>query len=458
MLFGIVRSGDYLHDYTQASAIGKNINNYSKTNQIIFTGTYVDGEGIETEIRKEIPLQMDWYGKTETRIKQTSQSYYDLPNRVDEENEELNLTFNVETEETAEELILKRNVVEGTIPDLNGYSPLQVTCESSNAELEYDEETHKFVLIRSSEVDEQGNITKGISRNNIYKIKVTYPIESYEAINAETTSIALSIPIEEYYEGYNNQNSEFSNPYKSNVAKATIIATFSNPREERARIDIEVGKYVTEPTRRYYVSKNKPLRLYNEISSEEKDDIYDVRWYIYSGINGQSSGLTLKETPDNQSQISDTFVKTDASEESMENITTNVGIGFSNASNFLNDDGWIKVYDDETGILLVTFEKADWERYTTSNPYKYEIPVKHIRIETSETKAQSSLYIYNKKELDDEYIVSHYTREQFDELQYIKSNLSAKLGDVYSGTASQRAYYEAPYSIAQIKMNPEAEK
>ena len=175
MLFGIVRSGDYLHDHMQASAIGKNINNYSKTNQIIFTGTYVNEGGEEIEIRKEIPLQMDWYGKTETRIRQTSQSYYDLPDRVDEENGELNLTFSVETEETAEELILKRNVVEGTIPDLNGYSPLQVTCESSNAELEYDEETHKFVLIRSSEVDEQGNITKGISRNNIYRIKVTYP-------------------------------------------------------------------------------------------------------------------------------------------------------------------------------------------------------------------------------------------------------------------------------------------
>ena len=45
--------------------------------------------------------------------------------------------------------------------------------------------------------------------------------------------------------------------------------------------------------------------------------------------------------------------------------------------------GWIKVYDEDTGNLLVTFTENDWNKYTSSNPYKYEIPVKHIRIETS---------------------------------------------------------------------------
>ena len=106
MLFGIVRSGDYINKNKVAEAIGNNINNYSKTNTIVFTGTYVNENNEEIEIRKEIPLEMDWYGKTATRIRTSSETYYDLPDRVDEENGTLNLSFYVDTEETQKELLL----------------------------------------------------------------------------------------------------------------------------------------------------------------------------------------------------------------------------------------------------------------------------------------------------------------------------------------------------------------
>jgi len=41
----------------------------------------------------------------------------------------------------------------------------------------------------------------------------------------------------------------------------------------------------------------------------------------------------------------------------MDNITTNIGIYFSNPANMLEESGWIKVYDEETGNLLETFTK-----------------------------------------------------------------------------------------------------
>ncbi len=361
MLFGIVRSGDYINKNKVAEAIGNNINNYSKTNTIVFTGTYVNENNEEIEIRKEIPLEMDWYGKTATRICTSSETHYDLPDRIDEENGTLNLSFYVDTEETQKELLLSKNVVQGTIPELEGYSPVSVTCSNNNVEFTYDETTRKFTITRVATVDNDGNITNGLSRSNLYTVNVTYPIESYVALDSKT--VTISIPVEEYYEGYNNQNSEFSNPYKSNVAKSTILATFTHPREYGASIEVQVGKYATEPSYRYYVSKKKPLRIYNQISEKETDDIYDVRWYVYTGTNGQVAGATIKETPDGETQQKDTFIKTDSTEISMEELTTNVGIGFSNVSNFLNEDGWIKVYDDETGILLETFEKADWGKY-----------------------------------------------------------------------------------------------
>ena len=156
----------------------------------------------------------------------------------------------------------------------------------------------------------------------------------------------------------------------------------------------------------------------------------------------------MKETKDGEQQGVDNFIKTDSSKESMENVTTNVGIAISGADSLLKEDGWIKVYDEDTGDLLVTFTKDNWNNYSSSNPYKYELPVKHIRVETSATNASQRMYVYNIKELDDEYITTNYTREEFDNLKYIESTLVGYMNGEYAGTDSHRANYEAPYSIA----------
>ena len=41
----------------------------------------------------------------------------------------------------------------------------------------------------------------------------------------------------------------------------------------------------------------------------------------------------------------------------MEDVTSNVGIYFTNAENFLKEEGEIKVYDVETENLIETFTK-----------------------------------------------------------------------------------------------------
>ena len=64
--------------------------------------------------------------------------------------------------------------------------------------------------------------------------------------------------------------------------------------------------------------------------------------------------------------------------------------------------------------------------YNRNNYYKYKLPVKHIRVETSNTKEDAYFDVYSVKELDDEYITTNYTREEFDNLEYINFNFSGK--------------------------------
>ena len=452
LLTGMVKSGDYSYSSGVRDAIGNNINNYSRQdNKIILTGTYVAEDGTETEIRKEIDLEMDWYGITSASINTNTQNYYDIANRINEGNGTFTTNFSVNTYENKKYLNLSSNYTEGTIPQLNGYNPISVTQKSGGGDFSYDAETRKFTITRNAVTDENGIITTSVATEHYNTIEVVYPLEAYESIGSEM--VTIKIPVSTYYEGYNNPNTEFSNPYKSNVAKATLVANYMPVREEGASFEIRVGKYISSPNWHYMISKRKPLRLYNGISSEEIDDLYEVSWSVYTGTNGKTTGLVLKETKDEEEQKVDTFIKTDSTEDSMEEMATNVGIYFVNADDMLETDGEIKVYDEDTGILVHTFTSKDWNNYTQNSPYKYETAIKHVKVVTSKTKAKASLYVCNVKELDDEKIVESYTKEDFDNLQYIKSSLVAYLGGNYLGTKVHQANYETPYSIANISVS-----
>ena len=452
LITGVVRSGDYSYTSSKASAIGSNINNLSRNdNKIIFTGTYVGSDGNEVQINKEINLQTDWYGTTSASITTSSSTYYDIQDRQNEEDGTLTLTAGIRAYENNYQLNIKKNYVEGTIPQLNGYDPISVTAETSTDSFNYDETTRKFTLTRDAQVDETGNITKSISRDNTHTLKIVYPLEAYKSL--DSTVVTIEVPVMTYYEGYNNTNTEFTNPYKSNEAKGILTYTFRGPQEYQTNMNIRVGEYMYNPTYRYVVSKKKPIRIYNEISSEEKDDNYIVSWYISKGTNESSDGLIMKERKDGETTVADSFVKVDATRDSMESLTTNIGIGFGNADKFLGEDGYIKVYDDETDELLVTFTKDDWSKYTRTSPYKFSMPVKHIRVETSQTQETQYFYVYSQKQLDDEYITTNYIREQFDDLKYIESHLNVYAGTKLLGTLSHMANYEAPYSIAQLTLS-----
>ena len=190
LLTGIVRSGNYSYGSSKSEAIGNNINNLSrKDNKVILTGTYVNENNEEIPIRKEVDLETDWYGVAKANINTTTQNK-SLENVIDEESGKVNLDFTIYTNETQNELLLSKNYVEGEIPKLNEYETTKVEYTSNVGTFNYNKETRKFTIERTSKVDEQGNITSSLSRSNSYGIKVEYPLEAYQTL--ETTSSVLS--------------------------------------------------------------------------------------------------------------------------------------------------------------------------------------------------------------------------------------------------------------------------
>ena len=456
LLTGIVKSGDYAYASTKTSAIGNNINNYSRNdNKIILTGTYVDENGVETPITKEVSFTIDWYGTTKASIYSEVKNK-ELVDAINEEEGTMTVEFTFRADETNYALILKNNHSEGKIPDVEGYEPISVECTGSNIEFSYDNETRRFAIDRTAEEGENGQIVKGLSRENEYTIKIVYPIDAYRALGE--SDLQLQVPVETYYEGYNNQNQEFANPYKSNIAKKTVITNYHMQlKEEGVQLGIQVGKYIYsdyDRKSRYIVSKQKALNTYIGESEKIENDTFIVRWNAKIGKNTELNSFIMKDMKEGEERVSDNFIKKDSQKESAEGIITNIGIYFEGADIVLGEEGWIKVYDDETGNLIETFTKENWNKYTSSRPYKYEIPVKHIKVETSKViKELSFLYVYNIKEIDSEKLTQKYTQEELEEIEYIQSIVYGYLGETPVVTSLHQATYEAQISLATIRLS-----
>ena len=426
---------------TISSSIGNNINNYSKPATVTLTGTHVSDDGTETPINKTVNLIVDWYGDVNAEIINTSISkdIKDIKNN----NDTVGFTVNLYTKESINKLILKENTITAVIPQLNGYNPSKVT---TSGDYNYDEETRTLTATRTSTVNEEGVLTKALARSNTYSIDIEYPKEAYiETAN----SVSLEIPVTAYYIGYNNSNKEFENPKQSNIAKDVVVISYSEPSGYIYNFNIEVGK---RGRKGYTISKEKPLQIYNGITEETVEDYYTVKWGLTRGSQGDVTKVVMKETKE---KYTDQFLNTSNNYTDMLNYIENIGIYFTGASKCLGDNGYINVYNDETNELIHKFTKDDWGTYTENNPYKYEVGIKHIRVETSDAKQESNFNVYHIKEINDELLTEEISKQDFDEFSKIYSYLQGSVQ--ISGKSSMDsvnkigiANYEDKVSYASI--------
>ena len=441
LMYGTVKASDFGNDTTK----------YSKINSITLTGTHVADNGTKTQVSKTVDFTVDWHGDVQASIYNYTGTQ-NIEDIVDETNKNITLSFSVTTREDIDKLILKSAVLEGKIPEINGYKPTSVETTSTNVDFNYDSETGNFTFRKEATLGENGIVSNAVSDYNTFSLKVTYPYEVYEALTEDT--ISIQVPVQAYYEGYNNPSSEFENPIKSNIAERTITFLWRRPQGEIARFDATIGEY-RYYDRNYVVSKEEPLKLYNG-TAEETKDLYTVRWGAYTGNTQVVNSIQMKETQDS---YTDRFLNSSNTYFNMSDYTNNIGIYFSGVENTLGEDGYIKVINDETGEEIHTFTKEDWGNYSSSNPYKYETPVKHIRIETSKANESSTLYVYNIKEIDDNVLVETFERAEFDKLQYVYTYLTGNI--IPEGSSSYtkvnddtaNALYEAPISYANITVN-----
>ena len=467
LIFGQVRTGDYRYSSTKRDAIGNDTNKYSGINKIKLTGTHVANDGKRTDIEKVIELPVDWYGTTKAEIATTGVNgeknkyqNYNSEGIIDEEKQEVNLEFKIVAQESNNQLLLSKSTIEGTIPELNGYKPTKVEIIGENLQSTYNEETGVFTAYREANTTEDGVVNKeaysstnGTIRYHEIKLKVTYPIEAYEIANESNNgTVTIQIPVKATFEGDNNPNEEFTNPYISNIAEDVITVTYGKTEGSIINFGIQVGAYVGNGYNANVISKENALTYYNN-DENKSNDTYEVRWSVARGNSGKIANIQLREQDAN---YTDKFSKTDGKYEDMLPYSKNIGIYFTTPGAMFGENGWIRVYNDQTNTLIHEFTSADWDTYTKENPYMYDEPVDHIRIETSSADKVSNFTVNHIKELNNELLTTDIAREEFDKFNKINSYLSgnAKYAENQEyqniSNITGTANYDEPISIAQI--------
>ena len=454
---GSVKSGDYEFTTTKAEAIGEDISNYNKVNTITFTADYTDSTGKKTNISKEVNLSIGWYGEINCEIPQEVYGNdnliqkYNISNYLDSANGKMTVEFNVATQETNNEVLIKKSYIEGTIPSVNNYEPTEVVVEGENVQFTYDPQTKKFTASREASVSDNAITEEAYSgtyaqneinyRYNEYKVEVTYPIDAY--LSDDDGYINMDIPVTGHYEGFNGE--------RSNDTTATINVSYSNLLNQETGFSATVGRSVLYPEARQVVSKENVLLGYEYRSVDDIESTYYTKWNIVTTQGENASSVVLTDN-----SVEDKFVRTDGTTVENNGYITNKGIAFSNPVSALGEDGWIKVYNAETGKLLHEFTSADWANYDTLNPYEYGEDVKYIKIETSDIAENSFVIVYNIKSFNISKIKQDFTEEEVNNLEYIESSFNGSMniaGKNVTYNSTPRANFEEEISALNFHVS-----
>ena len=180
------------------------LDKWNMQNKAVLTGTYVDGEGNEKQIEKEILFQLGWTAEKQANITQNVTKY--VPYHINEESGViLQTTIQANLKDNA--LPVQETKIEINVPKLAGINPKEVivVANSTNAtngeetaqsfsqeNYTYDEENQLLTIHVKNEVNEEGKISWKKNVIDEYLVSYIYPEEVLSAIQETGTTVDLS--------------------------------------------------------------------------------------------------------------------------------------------------------------------------------------------------------------------------------------------------------------------------
>lgn len=388
-----------------STAVINNYNDYSKTAIITFTCDYHDiYTGEVTQVEKQIPITVDWYGKLNTTVRAQTNSYLPKPT-----GNTVSTSFEIEE---YSDLLLKDRTIEIKIPNIRQWQPVTARLSDSNAV--YNPETQTITLHTESTFDEDGNQTSSISRSTSYTVYATYPEDAFyysdlvgstdifngqDSINFDTTVTTHA---------YSNQGPEFENIVSSeNTVYPNVYFKANNNPPGPLGTSLVVHYEHTSKE----ISIQKILENYDGVKAGEvsANNIYGSFNTHITVQRGAIKDFSLLE------------IKEDILRFGAEDITPYLkdsSISWSGITQELEDDGSMLIYNADTDELIKEYSMNELKTADSltlpDNIARVKIELKNFKKCEGSTSRNTKLYagkladIYISKTLDVNALINNF--------------------------------------------------
>ena len=360
-----------------------------KENKIKFTGTYVDGDGNEKQAKKDVTVNLAWTAEKYPELNIGVSKF--IPYEINGE-KYLVLQMNVESYLKDNNLPVKEDKIEISIPSIDGVKPEEVkvvanTTKATNGDesganfsssnYNYDANSNKVTIMVENEANAQGEVSWSKQAKDEFLVTCIYKKE-----------ITKSVPVTL------EASSEIS-IYESSITKAR------RSKSSQENMQDQIGELVeTEVTTTESLSKGQIYANYETTAKKETEYTENITTNV--GLTKIGNTELLNKVELNLTGESYTYFK-------------ELKISKSNFDKILSEEGNIKIYNGTT--LVATIDKntqADEQTYVVDLK---DLNVSALKIETSKPVVEGKLELKLTKAVKNEITLSKAQAKELTKLE-----------------------------------------
>lgn len=416
---------------------------FSKESKVVFTGTYLDKDGEENKIEKEIEIQQNWKETKEDMEAVLEENVTKfIPYTIGEE-EGLLVQTTVTTSLTNNMLPIKTTTIEAKVPTINGIKPTSVKVYATSTKATngqetgvnfldtnyaYSQETNVLTIKVQNPIDGNGKIKWVKESVDEYKITYIYSKEVRDYVLSENYNEKLQLETKATLDLYTYGETTEIKTKTQEVSYKGQIGNIAEVSIESETQNLSKGYIYAN-----YAATTKVETNYNQIISAEVVSV-PLTDKIVIEQNEEyfvESDETIKH-PTTVSESNNTYYKS---------ISINKNI----INKILGEDAEIKIYSGETLIETINSEKLEEiEDIITIDLSSKDINT--LKIETSKPIAEGELIFNIEKAIKG---TIDYTKVQMESVEKLSTLVKAIVNGQETVATSEILFTE-PTSKAEV--------
>ena len=388
-----------------------NENKVSRESKVVFSGIYVDKDGKETELSKEVPLTISWKDEREVKLSEEISKYFAFETEKGSRMV-LQTVVNVDSSTELNTLPVLNSEVEVEVPTVDGKEPssIKVVASSTAGTNGKADEKVNFGTDNWKYNNENKTLTISV-QNEKEMVKVSNAGENDNLVNGEEElkeeeRYYAKSGVDTYIITYNYANITIPTELNLSSKVKADITTLNgkSSKEENYQFSLanQTGDIVSYSINNETESVSKAYTYLNYNSADKYELNYDSKTIINISYKDLVEGMVIQDKDSYyMSADGNTYLADDV-------IYKNISINKENFINILGENGNVKVKDIEGNILSEINNETDVND-EGNFVVNFENNISKIVIETSKPEQEGNLIISNKRVSTN----SRYSKEEY---------------------------------------------